>query len=104
MGLSRRQQLHVKLVELFGPDIPIHFQPTSNLTLKYPCVVYELDTMVTTHADNRPYTVRDRYQVSTITDDVDSDLRHTLAQFPMTVHRRHFQSGYLNHDVFDLYF
>jgi len=104
MVLSRRQQLQVLLEATVGPLVKVHFQPTSNLTLEYPCVVYELDTMVTTHADNRPYTVRDRYQVTTITQNVDSDLRHKIAALPMTAHSRHFQSGYLNHDVFNLYF
>ena len=56
------------------------------------------------HADNAPYRLLDRYQVTAIYKNPDSDLPHRLAMLPMCAHDRHFTAENLNHDIFNLYY
>ena len=56
------------------------------------------------HADNAPYRLLDRYQVTAIYKNPDSDLPHRLAMLPMCAHDRHFTADNLNHDIFNLYY
>ena len=46
----------------------------------------------------------DRYQVTAIYKNPDSDLPHRLAMLPMCTHDRHFTADNLNHDIFNLYY
>ena len=46
----------------------------------------------------------DRYQVTVIYKNPDSDLPHRLAMLPMCTHDRHFTADNLNHDIFNLYY
>lgn len=54
--------------------------------------------------DNAPYRLLDRYQVTAIYKNPDSDLPHRLAMLPMCAHDRHFTADNLNHDIFNLYY
>ena len=64
-------------------------------------VANEIETV---HADNAPYRLLDRYQVTVIYKNPDSDLPHRLAMLPMCTHDRHFTADNLNHDIFNLYY
>lgn len=81
-----------------------YFQPPPNVELKYECIVYERSKIQATHADNRPYLLHDRYQLTLIYEDPDSDLPRKIASLPMCAHDRHFTADNLNHDVFTLYY
>lgn len=72
--------------------------------MEYDCIVYERAKIQPDHADNRPYILHDRYQLTLIYEDPDSDLVKKVAQLPMCSHDRHFTADNLNHDVFNLYF
>ena len=72
--------------------------------MEYDCVVYERSKIEAKHADNLPYLLQDRYQLTLIYEDPDSDLPHKIAQLPMCSHESHFTSDNLNHDVYNLYF
>lgn len=72
--------------------------------MKYPCIVYERSRIEPDFADNLPYIFRDRYQVTVIDKDPDSDLPRKIAALPMCVHDRHYTASNLHHDVFNLYF
>lgn len=69
-----------------------------------PCIVYERSEISAIHADNAPYRLLDRYQVTAIYKNPDSDLPHRLAMLPMCAHDRHFTADNLNHDIFNLYY
>ena len=51
-----------------------------------------------------PLILLDRYQVTVIYKNPDSDLPHRLAMLPMCTHDRHFTADNLNHDIFNLYY
>lgn len=71
--------------------------------MKYDCIVYERSKIQAGHADNLPYLLHDRYQLTLIYEDPDSDLLHKIASLPMCAHDRHYTANNLNHDVFTLY-
>jgi hypothetical protein len=74
------------------------------MSLAYPAIVYELDDILTQHADNAPYRQTKRYQVTVIDKDPDSVHVDKVAALPMCSFDRHFKANSLNHTNFNLYF
>lgn len=72
--------------------------------MAYPCIVYQRDDATTEYAGNLPYTYTQRYQVTLIAQDPDSDVRTKLAALPLSRYERFFAANNLNHDVFAVYF
>lgn len=70
----------------------------------YDCIVYERSRIEPTFADNQPYALHDRYQVTVIYRNPDSEIPSKIALLPMCSHERHYTKENLNHDVFNLYF
>lgn len=81
----------------------VYFQPPGNVTLVYPCIVYELDQIETLYACDRPYTSNYRYTVTVIDRDPESPITKKLTALPLCHHDRHFVSDNLHHDVFTIY-
>lgn len=107
--MERRILLHGILCKILdcpdrGGECRVYFQPPSNVEMEYDCIVYERSKIDADHADNRPYRLTDRYQLTYIYRNPDSDLVHKIASLPMCSHERHFTADNLNHDVFNLYF
>lgn len=71
--------------------------------MQYPCIVYERDNASLKSADNDPYTWTQRYQVTIIDPNPDSDVIDKVAAMPLSSYSRHFATSGLNHDVFVLY-
>lgn len=70
----------------------------------YPAIVYQRDDAWTEFAGNRPYSYQQRYQVTLIAKDPDSDIRSKIADLPLSRYERFFAANNLNHDVFVIYF
>lgn len=98
-----RVDLQYLLEDILGSRY-VYFQPPESIKLKYPCIVYERSDIRTVKADNLKYTVQKRYTVTYISEDPDSDVPDKLIQLPYCSFDRHFISGNMNHDVFDLYY
>lgn len=99
---SRRIELQHLLEEAVGSS-NVYFQPPPNVAMQYPCIVYERDNASVNHADNGPYRFIQRYQVTYIDRNPDSDVLARLAAFPLSSYSRHFATSGLNHDVFVIY-
>lgn len=99
----KRYDLQTILEGVLGSPY-VYFQPGSNITMKYPAIVYSIDDMETKFASNLPYQVDTRYQVTLIDRNPDSATRMKLALLPKCSYSRGFKSDDLNHDVFTLYF
>lgn len=98
-----RSLLQTLLKEVLGSD-NVYFQPPSNISMKYPAIVYQRDTGETRFADDLPY-VRDiRYQVTVIDRNPDSVIPEKVATLPMTIFDRFFVADGLNHNVYLMYF
>lgn len=101
--MNKRIELQSILEQILG-DGNVYFQPPENLKMVYDCIVYERSQITVFHADNSPYQMRDRYQVTAIYKNPDSELPRRLAMLPLCTHDRHFTSDNLHHDVFTLYY
>lgn len=101
--MGTRLQLQT-LLESLMVEGRAYFQPKPNVTIEYPAIVYSLDLVDTKFADNIPYSQTDRYQVTVIDRNPDTDIRPKIAALPMCTFRRGFATSGLNHYIFDLYF
>jgi hypothetical protein len=72
--------------------------------MKYPAIVYGLEDIENTFADDGVYFFRKKYSVTVIDEDPDSPIVDKVAALPTCRFNRHFESDNLNHDVFILYF
>lgn len=82
----------------------VYFQPPSSFRMTYPAIVYERSKIEVRRADNQVYGQYNRYQVTVIDPDPDSEIPGRIAKLPMCSFERHFTSDNLNHDTFNLYF
>lgn len=80
-----------------------YFQPPSNVSIGYPCIVYELDRIVKKRADNGVYLKTRRYQVKLITKNPDDPMVDALASMVYSEFERHYTADGLNHFVFTIY-
>lgn len=101
--MAQRLALQTLLEETLGSR-NVYFQPPSNISMRYPCIVYSRDDVDVIFADNDPYRLLTRYQVSVIDRDPDSEIPHRVASLPKCRFNRFYTSDNLNHDVFTLYF
>ena len=98
---QRRLDLQT-LLETLAPNV--YFQPPDNLQMQYPCIVYQRYIASTAFADNIPYTYNERYQVTVIDRNPDSDIPDKVKLLPQCIKNRFFVVNNLNHDVYDLYY
>lgn len=101
----KRLELQTLLEGVLGSD-HVYFQPPSNLTMQYPCIVYFHDMAKTEFAGNHPYSRAKRYQLTVIDRNPDSgmNISDDVAQLPLSVLDRVFTADNLHHYVFNLYF
>lgn len=99
-----RLQLSEILNKIMGVTKRVYFQPPPTVKMSYPCIIYKLDDIDTTFADNNPYSLMKKYVVMAVTTDPDSDLPMKIAQLPMCTINRIYAADNLYHYVFDLYF
>lgn len=100
--MEPRIKLQTKLSELM-PNV--YFQPSSNVKMSYPAIVYSLDKAHTKHADNQIYIGHFCYTVTFISSRYDeAKILEILDAFEMISLNRTFISDNLYHTVFQLYF
>lgn len=99
----RRILLHKKLCDILGTQY-VYFQPPESVKMNYPAIVYGLDAIQNTDADDRVYLSRRKYTVTVIDRDPDSVFVGKVATLPTCRYNRHYKKDNLNHDVFSLYF
>jgi hypothetical protein len=98
-----RLELDNQLRSILG-SANVYFQPPENTQMKYPCIVYNVDSVFDLFADNRKYLYDKGYMVTYIDWDPDSPVLEALLKMPMCSFVRHYESDGLNHDVFLIYF
>ena len=98
-----RTELGQILEDILGSS-NVYFQAPESMKLKFPCIMYELNSGDTEFADNIPYIYKKRYQVTVIDKNPDSKIPDKVAQLPACTFSRYFRADNLNHYVFNLYF
>ena len=101
---DRRIELHHKLEALIGSE-EVHFQPPSNIQMRYPCIVYERSNNHTRFANDHLYRNTRRYTLTVIDKNPDTALPDkVLASMQYVSLNRVFTYENLNHYVFDIYY
>ena len=77
--MSRRLKLHSILCGILdcperGKECRAYFQPPASVSMKYPAIVYALNGKDKRHADDRVYLSSNRYSVTVIDSNPDSDI------------------------------
>lgn len=96
-----------KLQELFEGILGssnVYFQPPESVELSYPCIVYEKNGTRIIRANNKSYLKQNRYTVTYIDEDPDSEIPDKLSELNYCGFDTRFTADNLNHDVFTLYF
>ena len=102
--MASRLKLQEELEEVLGSR-NVYFQPPESKKLTYDCIVYNPSNISTRKANNKNYIFNDRYDVTFIYKDPDSEMpRKILEHFSYCSHSRHFVNDNLYHDVFTLYY
>ena len=83
-------------------DHHVYFQPPASVSLKYPCVVYQLQEMPFFYANNKPYHWKHVYQLTVIDRDPESALREKIAELSTCHFVRAFVADNLHHYVFEI--
>ena len=101
--MGQRLDLQDILETLLGSEF-VYFQPPENVQMQYPAIVYNRDYVDTEFADDAPYRSTNRYMVTVIDRDPDSETPDKVLSMPQCRFTRHFVAEGLNHDIFSLYF
>lgn len=82
----------------------VYFQPPSNITMQYPCIIYRRDNSRTEFAGNEKYLHSKRYQVTVVDRNPDTELSDAVEELPFCSIDRTYSAEGLNHYVFTLFF
>lgn len=102
--MGRRLLLQSRLESLTEAVQKVYFQEPTNVAMKYPCIVYDLDEVETSYADNKPYRRDKRWKITVIDEDPDSDIWELVAALPMCEFDRKYKADNLHHFVLNLFF
>ncbi len=101
--MDKRMNLQVELERLVGRNV--YFQPPASVQLVYPCVIYNLSTGDTKHADNSVYTYTNRFELIFIYRKPNIEIiEQVLRTFPMCSISRVYIADNLYHYAFNLYY
>lgn len=104
--MRTRDELHEILCEDLGSR-NCYFSPPSNIRMKYPCIIYHYEGIVTQHADDLRYLNRRRYSIIVVDECPDSCIPGRLFMDGRLKYLSQDRSPYvtdgLNHFPFTLY-
>lgn len=100
--LDRRAKLSAMLHEVLGSD-KVHFEPPETIKMEYPAIVYNKSGQRTVRANDGRYLVYDRYTITFIHKDADSETTESIGDLPYCELDRQYTADDLYHDVFTIY-
>lgn len=101
--MDQRLKLQTLLETILGSE-EVYFQPGRNVTMDYPCIVYNVDGLDTQWADNLAYKQDVEYQVVVIDRDPDNSTWRAVGALPKCSFQRSEIVENLNHYYFNLSF
>ena len=81
----------------------VYYQPPESVRLHYPCIVYKLAELSPWHANNKVYHHMEKYTLTVIDQDPDSELRDVVSELRFCRMTRSFENDNLHHWVFNIY-
>lgn len=97
------EELQFLLEQILGTT-NVYFQPPGDVKLQYPCIVYSLDYVKSTYADDLTYLRKKRYVVTYISKSPDQYIPDKLSELPTASFNRFYIADNLNHTSYRLYF
>lgn len=101
--MDNRLELHELLCNILGSR-NVYFQPPDNCQMKYPAIVYSLDSIDKHYANGGTYFFKKKYSITVIDEDPDCVIVDKIAQLPGCRFDRPYVSNRLNHYVFEMYY
>lgn len=100
---DRRLALHGILCGVVGDNKKVYYQPPESIKVSYPCIIYELDNINISPANNKVYNRNFRFRVTVVDIDPSSNIADALSKrFASIRFIRHYNSDGLNHFVFTI--
>lgn len=100
--MDRRIELHNKLLT-FLPNV--YFQPPSNITMTYPCIVYSKSSKMRRFGNDDIYLSSQEYQLMVIENNPDSKVADELEKdLSSCVISQYYTMDNLNHTTLNLYY
>lgn len=101
--MASRLDLQTHLEEILGTR-NVYYQPPESIKLKYPCIIYNLNTIDERHANNNSYIQTRQYSLILIDHDPDSEYIEPILHMPRCKFDRTYRSDNLNHFAFTVYY
>lgn len=99
--MANRLQLSEVLHAILNSD-SVYFQPPESIEMEYPAIVYSLNGIQNTFADNTVYTQSRVYQITIIDEDPDSEIVDKVSRLPNCKFVRPYDADNLHHWVFNI--
>lgn len=100
--MKTQLDLHNELLDILPH---CYYQPPESVKLVYPCIVYQLERLDTSRADDIMYRNHKRYSLTLISKNPNSEYFYSiLNKFMYISHDRRYMADNLVHDVFILYY
>lgn len=101
--MRSRLELHEILCDILGSQ-NVYFQPPTNVSMRYPAIVYNLSDIENKHADDGVYSFTNQYQITLIDRNPETDVIYKINQLQTANFIRSYSSDNLNHWVFEIFF
>lgn len=101
--MADRLELHSLLQELLGSS-NVYYQPPESIKMEYDAIRYSKKDIMSIHADDSKYMMRDCYELIVIARLPDHPVTKRLLALPYCSYDRHYVADNLNHDVFTIYY
>lgn len=102
--MDRRVELDHLLRTTLDSD-HVYFQPPASVKLQYPCIIYKLNSVRDTHANDKTYLRMKQYQMIYITKEPDDPMQDTLNDLQYcTMVQQPYASDNLYHFVYNIYY
>lgn len=100
--MKTRIELQAMLEEVMESE-NVYFQPPASLRIDYPCIVYSINRVDNTYANNKIYKQDYFYELILVDSNPDSKYFKKLCEIPQCRFRNFYISDNLNHFVFNMY-
>lgn len=101
--MADRIELHSLLQELLGSS-NVYYQPPESIKMQYDAIRYSKKNIMTRHANDGKYMMRDCYELIVISRMPDQPVIKKLLALPYCSYDRHYVVDNLNHDVLTIYY
>ena len=101
MSKERRLEVSAMLKALLGSS-NVYFHADQNTNMKYPAIVYKVDSYKSKHANDKPYAVTRAYQIMVIDANPDSEIPEKVAALPTAKWVTGYTTNGLTHSVFKI--